>query len=554
MTESVKTNHSETNATASTAIKPGSSRVSANGTFTNPFLWADVPDLDVIRVGDVYYMTSTTMYFSPGCPVMKSYDLVNWEIVNYVYDILDDSDATSLRNGASAYGKGSWASSLRLHNGIFYVVMASFTTDKTYIFQTADIENGPWRRYTLDGVYHDMSLLFDDDGRVYLIYGGGTIRIIELNAEATAIKQDGLNKVIIEKANVGGNGGLPAEGSHFYKYNGKYYIFLIAWPPTGFGRRIELCYRADVVDGPYEGRVVLDDDMGFFNNGVAQGGIVDTPDGKWYAMLFQDHLSVGRIPVLVPVTWEDGWPVFGTEGRIPLEMTLPAKGCAITSIVSSDEFDRICPHKNYAAVNDDSYRSRYILENTPNDSDLALQWQWNHNPDNRLWSLTERPGYLRLKTGSLSHNIIDARNTLTQRTFGPKCSGSIAADLSGMKDGDVAGLGALQELYGYVGVKIDGNDKYIIMVNAVDGAREVESIPLTHESIYLKVDFDFTGITDEARFYYSLDGINWNAIGNVLSMKYLLSHFVGYRFALFYFATKTVGGHADFDFFRISGE
>jgi len=505
-------------------------------TFTNPFIWADVPDLDVIRVEDTYYMTSTTMYFTPGCPVMKSKDLVNWEIVNYVYDILDDSDCMTLKNGKHDYGRGSWASSLRHHNGIYYVALCAYNTGKTYIFQTEDIENGAWRRYTIDGIYHDMSLLFDDDGRVYMIYGGGAIKVIELTSNADAIKTDGLNKVIIKNADISGGNSL-AEGAHIYKLHGKYYIFIIAWPRAGTGRRIEVCYRSDRIDGEYEGKIVLDDNMGFQNAGVAQGGIVDTPDGEWYAPLFQDHGAVGRIPVLVPVKWEDDWCVFGIDSKIPHEMPLPASGHKSKSIVISDDFEN---------------------------SKLALEWQWNHNPDNAHWSLTERPGWLRLTTGTICRSLTDARNTLTQRTFGPECSGMVCIDVSNMKDGDFTGLAALQEVYGFAGVKMDGNVKYIVMAKAAEQtgneyktgipAEEIESIELKQNTLYLKIDFDFKNAVDEAYFYYSLDRTHWNKIGHMLKMSYKLSHFTGYRFALFNYATKTIGGYVDFDWFKISEE
>ena len=197
-------------------------------TAKNPIIWADVPDVDVIRVNDTYYMTSTTMHVNPGVPIMKSKDLLNWEIVNYVYDILASTDKQTLSNGQNIYGKGSWASSIRYNNGKFYVVFASNDTGKTYIFQTTDIENGPWEKYELaGGVYHDMSLLFDDDGRVYLVYGSGAINIIELTSDATAIKPGGMNKTIIQNASApGGSGGLGAEGSHIHKINGKYYTLI----------------------------------------------------------------------------------------------------------------------------------------------------------------------------------------------------------------------------------------------------------------------------------------------------------------------------------------
>ena len=508
----------------------------------NPIIWADLPDPDVIRVNDTYYMTSTTMHFTPGCPIMKSKDLVNWEIVNYVYDVLEDSDIMTLQRGKHDYGRGSWASCLRYHNSIFYVALAAYNTNKTYLFHTKDIEQGNWDRYIIEGIYHDMSLLFDDDDRVYMVYGGGAIKVIELNKEVTAIKPNGMDKTIIPKTDIGGKGGLPAEGAHIYKVKGWYYIFLIAWPPasaTSFGRRIVICYRSRQIDGEYEGRVLLDDDLDFYNMGVAQGGIVDTPEGEWYSVLFQDHGAVGRIPILVPVIWEDEWPVFGVNRKVPKEIPMPISYGKGKGIVISDDF---------------------------NESQLALEWQWNHNPDNRFWSLTERSGWLKLTTGFLSRNLSDARNTLTQRTMGPTCKGSVLVDVAEMKEGDYAGLGALQDEYGFVGIKMEDGQKSIVMVKAtpVDYPHyfmkyetgraeiEVEYVPLTQDKVYLQVKFDFVDMIDVARFYYSLDGVNWFEIGDKLQMSYRLTHFVGYRFALFNYATKEFGGAVYFEHFRFA--
>jgi beta-xylosidase len=147
----------------------------------NPIIFADVPDMSMVRVGDTYYMSSTTMHMSPGVPIMKSKDLVNWQIVNYAYDILDNVDALTLNNGNNAYGKGTWASSIRSHNDAYYVSTFSQTTGKTYIFSTKDIEKGPWKVSSFSPSYHDNTLFFDDDGRVYLITGVGKLRLIELN-------------------------------------------------------------------------------------------------------------------------------------------------------------------------------------------------------------------------------------------------------------------------------------------------------------------------------------------------------------------------------------
>lgn len=284
--------------------------MSVNRKARNPIIWADVPDPSVIRVGDTYYMTSTTMHMNPGVPIMKSRDLVNWEIVNYVYDVLGQDERQQLSNGRNEYGLGSWASSLRYHQGLYYVAFSSQTAGQTFIFRTPDLERGPWEKSVLDFT-HDMSLLFDDDGRVFLVYGSGDIKLLELTQEATAVKPGGLHQVIIPEAGAiaGPDLALPAEGAHIHKLDGKYYLFLITWPRGGM--RTQLCYRAERITGPYEGRVVLQD------AGIAQGGLVDTPDGRWYALLFGDRGAVGRIPYLVPVTWEDGWPVFGLDGGSP---------------------------------------------------------------------------------------------------------------------------------------------------------------------------------------------------------------------------------------------
>jgi beta-xylosidase len=522
-------------------LLPNTPVLAADTTAKNPIIWADVPDVSVIRVNDTYYMTSTTMHMNPGVPVMKSKDLVNWEIVNYLYDVLAATDKQTLSNGQSLYGQGSWASSIRYHNGKFYVAFASNDIGKTFIFQTSDIEKGPWEKYELaGGVYHDMSLLFDYDGRVYMVYGNGTIRIIELTSDATAVKAGGMNKVIIQNASApAGSGGLGAEGSHIYKIDGKYYIFHISWPSGGI--RTQLVHKADAIDGQYEGKVALRSGSSASGAGVAQGGIVQSPDGKWYGMLFQDFGSVGRIPYIIPVTWSaDGWPVFGDVNDTGIAAELSK------AWVSSDNFDQ-------RAEKSAAYHTEVVSgENDHNGSNLGLVWQWNHNPDNRYWSLTERTGYLRLTTGSTSTSIHNARNTLTQRTFGPESSGTIAIDVSHMKDGDYAGIGSFQQNYGFVGIKMSGTAKSVVMVNGNStSAVEVASVPLNQDTVYLRTELDFKNRTDKGYFYYSLDGERWAAIGNTLQMSYTLPHFMGYRFALFNYATKTTGGYVDFDYYRI---
>ena len=246
--------------------------------------------------------------------------------------------------------------------------------------------------------------------------------------------------------------------------------------------------------------------------------------------MFRDYGSVGRIPFVVPVKWEDGWPVFGENGKVPEILDLPANKSLIPGIVASDEFKR-----------------------KKGEPDLPIVWQWNHNPDNRFWSVAQRKGYLRLATGRIDTDFLSARNTLTQRAIGPECFGIALMETAGMKDGDFAGLCLLQRNYGIVGIKMEDGKKYIYMINVIKNqAVEQAAIPFSAKKIYLKATCDFRNLADIAHFYYSLDGKKWIPIGEPLKMNYSLEHFVGYRFGLFNYATKNTGGFVDFDYFRIN--
>ena len=200
----------------------------------NPIIHADVPDNSIIRVGDTYYMSSTTMHMSPGVPIMKSGDLVNWELVNYAYDILDEVDDLNLENGRSAYGRGSWASCLRFHDGSYYLSTFAGTTNTTYIYKTKDIENGPWEVIKFQPSYHDHTIFFDDDGKIYMIWGVGDLRMVELKDDLSGVKE-GTQRVLIENASApaGDIIMLKAEGSQLFKVNGKYYLLNITWSAAG---------------------------------------------------------------------------------------------------------------------------------------------------------------------------------------------------------------------------------------------------------------------------------------------------------------------------------
>lgn len=510
----------------------------------NPLTYTDIPDNDVIRVDDNYYMVSTTMYFCPGAPIMKSKDLVHWQIVNYIYDTLADDDVYNLRNGKNAYGKGQWATSLRYHEGTYYALfIANDQPGKTFVYKTDDIENGKWEQTIINRSFHDASLLFDDD-RLFLLWGNGNLRLTELEPDASGIKEGGIDQVIIEAPREGY--GLAAEGVHFYHIGEYYYVLEISWPINGI--RTETCWRSRDILGPYESKVVLQGPIGGRDaDGVAQGALLDTQFGDWYAIMFQDHGAVGRIPTVQPVTWVDGWPIMGDNG-VPMEEVLV----------------------NLTPSGDD-----YVWDNDEFDStELALVWQWNHKPVDDKWSLTERPGWMRLKTCTLANNISEARNSLTQRTVGPCSSSEVLLDASGLTSGDRAGICAFQSNNCSIGVEVDesGNKHLVVRENRPGSSRgmrngrpyierfiqdEVKySEPLESEKVWLKIDYVFTPAAgdmsdpDTATVAWSYDGQTWKTCDYTLQMLYTLDYFTGYRTMLYCYPTIAEGGYADFDYFH----
>lgn len=558
---------------AALTIYAQTSRDLGDGTFMNPMIWADVPDCCVCRVGDTFYMVSTTMHYSPGCTIMKSHDLVNWEVCGYAHDQLEEIDAFALKNGQNDYAKGSWAANIRYdrYEQRFYLIVTCNTTQQSYIFTTSDIEHGPWRRNVVDLCY-DPGFLFEDTGKEckkYVVHPDFSLQkheayLCEIFSDGKGGVHLGEKKKILDYTQADNpSRGLRAEGYHGYKIGKYYYIFMI----QGCGsQRQEICWRATSLTGnDWEVRKVFTGDMidadgqpYLKNNGVAQGGIVDTPDGRWYAMLFQDQGALGRMPVLLDMSWdEDGWPVIGHGGKtVDARQKMPVVSTdddRRKSIVVSDEFEngrqRYFISEKYA--DSEGHGGEYDLTR----SILRLEWQWNHNPDNRFWSLTDRKGWLRLKAGNMAHNIRDARNTLTQRTFGPECSAETRMDVSRMNDGDCAGLTAFQNRYGYVGVEMQGGKKQIVMRRAMkkDDAtgQIIESVPFKGKVVYLRLHCDFTDRHDTAEFFYSTDGKHWQRIGDELSMYFDWPDFCGQRMGLFYFPTQTLGGTVDFDYFRV---
>ena len=498
----------------------------------NPMLWADVPDPDIIRVGDTFYLVSTTMHLMPGAPIMKSKDLKNWETVGYIFDKLTDSPKYDLSpTEGTVYGRGQWATSLKYHKGKFYALLAPNehgAMGDTYIF-TADKAEGPWKQVSRMRHFHDCSLFFDDDDRVYVIYGTG--EMMELKQVLSDVIEGTHRHIFQREADETG----LLEGSRMIKHNGKYYLLMISHVYAPGRHRREVCYRADNIQGPYEKTTILQSEFGGFSY-EAQGTIVDTEDGDWYGIIFQDRGGVGRVLTVMPCRWIDGWPMLGDEeGKVPARVRPLKSGEPAAAIVKADDFSS---------------------------EKLGLHWQWNHNPVDKAWSLTERPGFLRLKTSRVVPNLYLAPNTLTQRMEGPKCTGAIVMDLSKMKDGDCAGLSAFNSDSGTLTVKKNGKKLTLQLSETkvklserekkVEDVEEkiIESVELKQAKIWLRIDANFIPRTDIANFYYSLDGKDWKKMGNDYRLRFdWRRFFMGSKFGIFNYATKKVGGYVDIDEF-----
>ncbi|MCR5279930.1 MAG: glycoside hydrolase 43 family protein [Lachnospiraceae bacterium] len=500
----------------------------------NPIIKTDYPDPDVVRVGDVYYMVSTTMYFMPGGALLKSYDLINWEPVGYLFDRLDDSAAERMEQEKTEYAGGMWAPSLKYHNGRFYCFFVSHSAKVNYLF-SADKFEGPWERQAVEGNFHDASILFDE-GRTYVVYGNRDIYITELNDELTGPKENGLHRLIVHDDHEG----LGYEGAHIYKIGKYYYLFLINWPKGSV--RTQNCFRAESLTGDFRGGRVLKDCGEFPGRGAAQGGIVDTPDGRWFSIMFRDMGAVGRIPVLCPVTWEDDMPVFGVDNVIPAKFpTVEAKNYKYAPLYTSDSFD-------YPVKEDEK-------------PELKLQWQWNHQPDPNLWAIAEDGG-LRITTGKICANLTHARDTLTQRMMWPKCEARVTVDSSELNDGDFAGLCVLQSRYAMVGIKKELAAAYLVVVAYDDAAmprsmgaadympgRIMEKLRLKGQTAKVAIKADFENDRDEAEFWF-LDNGEWRQVGDCHRMVFDLSHFTGNRFGLCAYSTRKTGGAAVFTDFE----
>jgi beta-xylosidase len=481
--------------------------------YSNPVLFADYSDPDVIRDGTSYYLIASTFHFVPGIPILQSTDLVHWTIIGHVVQRLEMSTLYNLVGG-NRYGKGVWAPSIRKHNGIFYVY---FPTPTEGIFvSTAPTVTGPWSAPTAviaQTGLEDPCPFWDDDGKAYLVHsrtGAGPLILHRMSADGKHVLDEG--KVIVDDPKH-----LPVlEGPKIYKRDGYYYIFA---PFGGVGTGAQAVLRSRNIYGPYEERVVLAQGSTRIN-GPHQGAYVETPDGEGWFIHFQADGAHGRIVHLEPVRWHDDWPIVGNDpnGGSPGEPMrfgpIPGDPRVLSHMhpQTSDEF---------------------------NSAELGQQWEWNHNPDDAHWSLTARPGFLRL-IPTRANGLLDARNTLTESMQDNCFELTTRVDLSRMTSGTRAGLAMFEQDASGLEIEQTGNERRLKFFHAQDNDT---GLTIAQPLIQLRVRVE----GDEAHYFYSLDdGRKFYALGAATRIHF--SWWKGSRPALFAYTTVDDDpGPIDFD-------
>ncbi|GAA3454920.1 family 43 glycosylhydrolase [Dactylosporangium matsuzakiense] len=500
--------------TSPTPTTPGPTTPGPTGQFTNPVIWQDFADGDIIRVGDTYYYSASTMHYSPGAPILRSYDLVNWEYAGHSVPNLDfDSNAYNL-SGGRAYVKGIWASALnyRSSNSTFYWLGCT-EFNRTYVYSSTSIDSGWSKKARINKCYYDAGLLFDND-TPYVAYGNTTISVAQLSSDLTSEVRS--QTVYQTPSSIG-----TLEGSRMYK-RGNYYYIWVTRPANG-----QYVLRSTSPWGPYEQRQVLLNTPGPISGGGVphQGGLVQTQNGDWYYMAFTDAYPGGRVPTLAPISWSGDWPVLQTVNGA-WGVNYPKPNITTTKTVKP-----------------------MIGTDTFTGTGLGPQWEWNHNPDNTKWSTGSG---LRLQTATVTGDLYNARNTLTQRIQGPSSTATVELDYSAMADGDRSGLAMLRDSSAWIGIQRDNGAARVTMVNGLtmDGSWNTTgtgtvaaAANVSGGRIWLRATADIRpGSGRQARFSYSTDGTNFIALGPAFTLNNAWQFFMGYRYAVFNYATRSLGG------------
>ncbi len=460
-----------------------------DGTYRNPILKADYSDPDVIRVGDDFYMVASDFHFV-GIQVLHSKDLVNWRIAGQVFHRLSMSPKYDQMKG---YGEGTWASSLRYHNGEFYLY-ACTPKDGLFMWHTKNPASTWSDVVTVKAIagWEDPCPFWDDDGQAYLIHGktgAGPLILHKMSADGARLLDEGTTVYT----------GPVAEGPKMFKRQGRYYI---SHPEGGVSTGWQTVERASAIYGPYERKIVLE-------GGPHQGGLVELKNGEAWFIAFKSTGWLGRICYLEPVKWgDDDWPVFGDNGTPVDTWKKPNVGRAYAAgrPQTSDEF---------AAKT------------------LSPIWQWNHNPVDTAWSLTERRGFLRLHALP-ADDIGQARNTLTEKLWDESGAIETKLDLAGLAEGGRAGLTFLSgAAFSWVGAEKTAGAIRIVWPEG-SGADLKPAGSLWLRGVYRQ---------GKAQLFYSLDGQAWSDTGQRIALRF--ASWKGARFGIFSYGPH--GGYADVD-------
>jgi len=485
-----------------------------DGTYANPILPGDFSDLDAIRVGSDYYAISSTFQFSPGVIVLQSKDLVNWKIIGHVVQDLRQIGPELNWDRMNRYGKGVWAGSIRHHDGKFWVYFG--TPDEGYFMSTAKDPVGPWEplhQMLNEPGWDDCCPFWDDDGQGYFVgtqmKNNYSIHLFKLTPDGRDLVP-GSDKIIQQSKG--------SEANKFYKIDGTYYHYYSEVRPEG---RVIMMNRSKNIYGPYETKQ-LNHAQGKIDPN--QGGIVQTEAGDWW---FVTHIGTGfwagRVGNLLPVHWVDGWPIpgeIGTDkiGKMVWTAKKPIMGFPLADKQTDEEF---------------------------HGPQFGVQWEWNYQPRAEKWSLTERPGFLRLHAFRPLEpgNIKKAGNTLTQRSLRTASNEvTVKVDLSGMADGQQSGICHFAKTSSLFGVT--QRDGVRILTYNNDGA--VSSGPvLTGTDLWLRSVWDGNGLS---RYSYSTDGTQFVDFGDPYQLSW--GQYRGDRIGIYSFNDKSDKGYLDVDWFH----
>ncbi len=461
--------------------------------YQNPILYADYSDPDVIRVGEDYYMVSSSFAYLPGVPLLHSRDLVHWEIINHCVRSLPFE-----KYKEPSHGSGTWAPSIRYHEGTFYVFVP-LPDEGIFVARSTD----PYGEFTLNCLHPakgwiDPCPFWDDDGKAYMVFAYANSRsgikhrldLVEIDPQCTKLLG---NPVTIFD---GEHLGPTTEGPKLYKYQGIYYILM---PSGGVAPGWQSALRAESVTGPYEYRIVMHQGNTDIN-GPHQGGWVTAPDGRHWFIHFQDVHELGRIIHLQPMCFNGGWPFIGSEqngdgiGEPVKEWHLPAEGQPEYRIAQSDDFSG---------------------------DKLGLQWQWQANPQNSFFSLKGHPGIrLYCLLNRTRENLLwYAPNAMTQIPQHPAFLAVTKVRLQGNKAGDMAAIGMIGHTYAYMGLmKTETGNQLALYSGKVtkkefEGQAEEKLITsrfFEGDTVYLRLELSEN---KTYRFAWSADGIRYTAIG-----------------------------------------